>query len=143
MRVNGAMVDWEGRLVTPPAGTILRCNQTAGTETSASIVESEAGRVIKRRICAFRRFALIVGAESACRDRFASLSGWPFASVSMIQDTVSAGRGDDVDIVEMDLLSGGGWPRILCAIVRNSEERRGLVCMSAVLSLPKIFRASI
>ena len=128
----------------PPAGTILRCNQTAGTDTSASIVESEAGRVIKRRICAFRRFALIVGAESACRDRFASLPGWPFASVSMIQDTVSAGRGDDdVDIVEMDLLSGGGWPRILCAIVRNSEERRGFVCMSAVLSLPKILRASI
>ena len=137
------MADWEGRIVTPPAGTILRCNQTAGTDTSASIVESEAGRVIKRRICAFRRFALIVGAESACRDRFASLPGWPFASVSMIQDTVSAGRGDDVDNVEMDLLSGGGWPRILCAIVRNSEERRGLVCMSAVLSLPKIFRASI
>ncbi len=106
------MVDWEGLLVTPPAGTILRCNQTAGTCTSASIVESEAERVIKRRICAFRRFALIVGAESAGRDRFTSLPGWLFASVSRIQDTVSAGRGDDVDNVETDL-SGGGWPRTL------------------------------
>ena len=73
----------------------------------------EAGRVIKRRICAFRRFALSVNAESAGRDRFASLPDWLFASVSMIQDTVSAGRGGDVVNVETDCLSGGGLPRIL------------------------------
>jgi hypothetical protein len=112
-RVNGPMVDWEGHHVTPPAGTILRCNQTAGTSTSASIVESEAGRVIKRRICALRRLALSVRVESADRDRFASLPGWLFTSVSMIQDTVSAGRGGDVVIGRTDCLIGGGWPRIL------------------------------
>ncbi len=75
----------------PPAGTILQCNQTTGTYTSAFIVESEAGRVIKRRMCALRRLALSVRAESAGSDRFASMLGWLFASVSMIQDTVSVG----------------------------------------------------
>ena len=45
-RVNGAMADWEGHHVSPPAGTILRCNQTVGICTSATIVESETGRVI-------------------------------------------------------------------------------------------------
>ncbi len=52
-RLNGSMVDWEGRLVTPPAGTILRCNQTAGADTSASIVESEPGRVINEGYAPF------------------------------------------------------------------------------------------
>ena len=69
--------------------------------------------MIKRRICAFRRFALVVSAESANTDRFASLPGWLFASVSMIQDTVSAGRGDDVGNGEIGWFGGGGWPRIL------------------------------
>ena len=104
--VNGAMVDWEGRIVTPPvkqseenkklklrpigigmvwpkiiSKSILNhylphvkdffepfqfglsksglesithiCNQTAGTETSASIVESEPGRVINEGYAPF------------------------------------------------------------------------------------------
>ncbi len=109
------MVDWEGHhQVTPPAGTILRCNQTTGTYTSASVVESDAGRVIKRRMCALRRLALGVSAESAGSDRFASmLVGWLFASVSMIQNTVSVGRGVDMGNWDMYCFGGGGWPRIL------------------------------
>jgi hypothetical protein len=71
------------------------------------------GRVIKRRICALRRLALGVRAESAGRDRFASLPGWLFTSVAMKQDTVSAGRGGDMVIVGTDCLISGGWPRIL------------------------------
>ena len=74
-------------------------------------------------------------AESVNSDRFVSLLGWLFTSVSMIQDIVSVGR------VEKELAGdmggcGGGWQRILCAIERNSKERRGLVCMSAVFSFP-------
>ena len=74
-------------------------------------------------------------AESANRDRFVSLLGWLFTSVSMIQDTVSVGRVEEELTVGMSGC-GGGWPRILCAIERNSEERRGLVCMSAEFSFP-------
>ena len=93
-----------------PAGTILRCNQTTGTYTSVSIVESEAGRVIKRRMCALRRLALGVSAESAGSDRFASMLGWLFASVSMIQDDREADMGNLDDVY---CCGGGGWPRIL------------------------------
>ncbi len=112
-RVNGSMVDWEGQHVTPPAGTILQCNQTTETYTSVSIVESEAGRLIKRRMCALRHLALGVRAESACSDRFVSVLGWLFASVSMIQDTVSVGRGVDMGNRDMESCRGGGWPRTL------------------------------
>ncbi len=85
-------------------------------------------------MCALRRLELGVCAESVNSDRFVSLLGWLFTSVYMIQDTVSVGR------VEKELINdmggcGGGWPR-LCAIERNSEERRGLVCMSAVFTFP-------
>ena len=93
--------------------SILQCNQATGTCTSVSIVESEAGRVIKRRMCALRRLALGVRAESACSDRFVSVLGWLFASVSMIQDTVSVGRGVEIGNRDMESCRGGGWPRIL------------------------------
>ena len=74
-------------------------------------------------------------AESANSDRFVSLLSWLFTSVSMMQDTVSVGRVEEELTVGMSGC-GGSWSRILCAIESNSEERRGLVCISAVFTFP-------
>lgn len=68
--LNESTVDWEEEhRVSPPAGVILWCNQTAHGDMNVRI-HRQIRRRDKRRMCALCRLALGVNAESAGRDRF-------------------------------------------------------------------------